>query len=159
MDDNELIKEPADEPDGKPDEPQIESLYNKILNMGVSEKIQLASRGNKEARNLLIKDANRTVVQAVMGSPKLTDDEVVNFAGNKNLSKEVPRIISEKKEYLKIYQVKVALVNNPKTPVPTALRLLTLLRDNDLKNVAKSKSIPSVIAATARKNLNKRGKA
>ena len=160
MDDEQFPKELTEEPqDNAAPAKQFESMYSKVLNMGVSEKIRLATLGNKEARNLLIKDANRAVVQAVMNSPKLSDGEIAAFAANRNLSKEVVRIIAEKKQLLKNYQVKVALVNNPKTPVATALRLVSLLRDNDLKSIAKSKSIPSVIALTARKTLTKRGKA
>ncbi len=159
MDDTESVNNTADSGDTGESDFKFESLYNRVLNMGVSEKIKLASLGNKEARSLLIKDSNKTVVQAVMNSPKLTEQEIVGFAADKNLSREVTRIISNNREYLKNYQVKVSLINNPKTPVATALKLLVHLRDGDLRNLARSKSVPSVIATTARKTLNKRGRA
>ncbi len=37
-------------------------MYQRLLNMAVNEKIRLATLGNKEARNLLIKDPNRLVI-------------------------------------------------------------------------------------------------
>lgn len=151
---DELMRECRDAPDAQ----RISSLYNKILSMGVSDKIKLATLGNKEARGILIKDSNNAVVQAVMASPKLTEEELVTFAGNRNLSREVNRIISSKREFLKSYPVKLALVNNPKTPPAKSLQLLTYLRESDLKNLSKSRNVPGVIATSARKLLQKRGR-
>jgi len=144
--------------DNESAEPNHGSLYNQIQTMSVSEMVQLATLGNKEARNLLIKDPNRIIVQAVLNSPKITDEEVVLFAGNKNLSKEVTVTISNKKEYIKNYRVKVALINNPKTPLPTAIKFLRHLLPKDLRNVSKSKNVPTVLAKTAIKILANRGK-
>ena len=135
-----------------------DSLYNRIQQMSVTEMVQLASLGTKEARNLLIRNPNRSIVQAVLNSPKITDDEITSFAGNKNLSKEVPLIISNKKEYTKNYMVKVALVNNPKTPLPTAIKFLRHLLPKDLRNVSKSKNVPTVLAKTAIKILENKGR-
>ena len=135
-----------------------DSLYNRIQQMSVNEMVQLATFGNRETRNLLIKNPNRSIVQAVLNSPKITDDEIISFAGNKNLSKEVPLIISNKKEYTKNYMVKSALVNNPKTPLPTAIKFLRHLIPKDLRNVSKSKNVPTVLAKTAIKILENKGR-
>lgn len=159
MDETEFPKEFIEEsPEEKP-QPPHESLYAKIMNMGVSEKIKLATLGNREARNLLIRDPNRMIIQAVLDSPRLTDDDVAGFAANRNLSQEVTRIIANKKEFLKNYSVQVALVQNPKTPLPSALKLLNHLRENDLRKISKSKNIPSVLARAAIRTLAARGKA
>lgn len=149
----------SDKIDGESEEgAQHNSLYNHIQQMSVTEMVQLASMGTKEARNLLIRNPNRSIVQAVLNSPKITDDEMISFAGNKNLSKEVPLIISNKKEYTKNYMVKAALVNNPKTPLPTAIKFLRHLIPKDLRNVSKSKNVPTVLAKTAIKILENKGR-
>lgn len=151
MEENEFPKELIEESEQPKPEKLFESLYQRLMNMAVNEKIRLATLGNKEARNLLVKDPNRLVVQAVINSPKLTEDEAILFAANRNLSGDVPRLIADKKEFMKAYAVKVSLVNNPKTPVPLAIKLLPLLRDHDVRNVAKSKAIPNVVVLAARK--------
>jgi len=158
MTDIEFPKELLDESDEKKTEKLHESLYKQVMQMSVNEKIKLATFGNKEARNLLIKDLNRLVVQAVIESPKLTDEEVASYAANRNLSKEVPRLIAAKKEFVKKYPIKLALVNNAKTPVPTALRLLNFLKEKDLRNLSKSKNVSSVISRTAMKMLTSRSR-
>ncbi len=156
MEDTEFPKELIEEAEQPQTEKLFESLYQRLLNMAVNEKIRLATLGNKEARNLLIKDPNRLVIHSVLNSPKLTDDEIVGFAGNKNLSKDVANIIANRKEFLKSYAVKVALVNNPKTAVPTAIKLLPFLMEKDVRNVAKSKAVSSVIVAAARRIITQR---
>jgi len=155
MDDEKIPDEIAGEKEGRA---LNDSLYNRIQQMSVIEMVQLATLGTKEARNLLIKNPNRSIVQAVLNSPKITDDEIISFAGNKNLSKEVPLIISNKKEYTKNYMVKAALVNNPKTPLPTAIKFLRHLIPKDLRNVSKSKNVPTVLAKTAIKILENKGR-
>jgi hypothetical protein len=155
MDDEKI---PVEIDGGKEEGVLNDSLYNRIQQMSVTEMVQLATMGTKEARNLLIKNPNRIIVQAVLNSPKITDEEIISFAGNKNLSKEVPLIISNKKEYTKNYMVKPALVNNPKTPLPTAIRFLIHLLPKDLRNVSKSKDVPTVLAKKALKMLANRGR-
>jgi hypothetical protein len=156
MDDTEFPKELIEETEQPEPEKLFESLYQRLLNMAVNEKIRLATLGNKEARNLLIKDPNRLVIHSVLSSPKLTEDEVVSFAGNKNLSKDVANLIANKKEFLKNYAVKVALVNNPKTQVPTAIKLMPYLMEKDVRSVAKSKGVSSVVVAAARRIITQR---
>ena len=134
------------------------SLYNRIMEMSVGEKMKLASIGNKEARGLLIKDTNKLIVEAVINNPRLTEGEVVSFAANRNYSKDVPRLIAAKKEFVKNYMVKVALVNNPKTAVATALRLLGSLHERDLKNISRSRNVATVISRTAMKMLSNRNR-
>ena len=154
-----MIKKTPDEIAGEKEASTLnDSLYNRIQQMSVNDMVQLATMGTKEARNLLIKNPNRSIVQAVLNSPKITGDEIISFAGNKNLSKEVPLIISNKKEYTKNYMVKAALVNNPKTPLPTAIKFLRHLLPRDLRNVSKSKNVPTVLAKTAIKMLANRGR-
>ena len=155
MDDEKIL----DEIEGEKEEGVLnDSLYSRIQQMSVIEMVQLATMGTKEARNLLIRNPNRIIVQAVLNSPKITDDEIISFVGNKNLSKEVPLIISNKKEYTKNYMVKAALVNNPKTPLPTAIKFLRYLLPKDLRNISKSKNVPTVLAKTAIKILENKGR-
>ena len=78
---------------------------------------------------------------------------MANFAGNKNLDNDVLREISSNREWTRKYPVKVALVNNPKTPVSVAISFIGHLHKRDLKNLANNRNVPSVIFTTAKKIL------
>ena len=150
----ELIEEEKEEPDKE----VFQSLYQKIMEMGVGEKIKLATIGNREARNLLLKDSNKIVLAAVINSPRNTEEDIIKICQSRNMSNEVLRLIAAKKELTKNYKVKIGLVSNPKTPVPISLKLLSYITEADLRNIAKNKNISTVVSHGARKILEDRGK-
>ncbi len=134
-------------------------MYAAILNMSVSEKIKLAITGNKEARGILVKDANRLVCGNVMKNPRLTESEVVLFSASKNVSEEVFRMIAANKDWIKNYQVKLNLVSNPRVPIPLALKFLNHIRDKDLELLSKSRNVSKAVSTMAKRILiNRREK-
>ena len=134
------------------------NLDQKIRNMSVAEKIKFATLGNKEARTILLRDSSRTVVSAVMNSPKLTEEEVIAVAKSRQSNDEAIRMITRNKEWMKIYAVKLGMATNPKTPTGVAIRLIPFLNKKDVKDIAKSKNVPGVIANTAKKALHSKEK-
>ncbi len=127
------------------------SLTQRILNMSMSERIKLASVGSMEARTILLRDPNRMIQSAVINSPKISDNEVLSLAQSKNTGDEVLRTIMNKREWTRQYQVRMALIRNPKTPAQTTIRFLGTLRESDLKKLAKDKNVPSAVQAAAKK--------
>lgn len=135
---------------------QRQNLYQKIIKMSIPQKIRLAMLGNREARNILILDHNKAVALAVLRSPKLTESDVLTYAQQRNLSEEVYKYIARNKSWIKNYAVKLALINNPKTPLATALRFLDHLQEKDLKSLSRSKNVSNVLAKAAAHLLLKR---
>jgi len=146
------------EKEGEPEKALPQSLYAQILNMGVHEKIKLAMRGNKDARTILIRDAIRLIRRCVLQNPRISDGEVISIARNRSTDEELLRMINEKREWVRNYQVRHALTTNPKTPLPIALRHVSTLAERDLRFIAKSKNVPQGVAVQARRILLASGK-
>lgn len=127
------------------------SKFRLLQHMSIGEKIKMAMMGDKEWRLLLIKDTNKLVSTAVLKNPRLTDPEVLAIAKSIELSEEIIRLICMNKEWIKIYPIRKALVENSKTPLPKALRFLTTLNDKDIQALSKSRNISSVIAQQAQR--------
>jgi hypothetical protein len=121
--------------------------------MSVSEKLDLAHKGSKEARTILIRDSNRVIQMAVIQSPKITEGEVLAIAQNRQIDDEVLKHIAITREWLKNYQVRVALANNPKTPLSEALKQVGYLRQRELEHLAKSRAVPRAITIAAEQRL------
>jgi hypothetical protein len=142
------------------DEPEEESKRKSpiidFLKLKLHEKIRLATLGNAYCRTNLIRDSNKMVAMAVIRSPLITDSEVVRAAGNRQICEDVIRYIASQRDFVKLYQVKLSLVNNPKCPLAFSLRMINLLHAEDVKTVARSKNIPSALAIAARKLVQKR---
>lgn len=129
------------------------SLFQEIQDMTVSEKLDFARKGSKEARTILIRDSNKLVQLAVISSPKITETEILMIANNRQVNDEVLRTIANNREWMKNYQVKSALLYNPKTPVQIALKLVPMLSQKDLGLLAKSKSVARVLTIAASRRL------
>ncbi len=124
-----------------------------LSKMTVPMKIRLATLGNKFQRSVLIRDSIKLVSLAAIKAPGVTDADAARYASNHSLSDDVIGYIANRRDWTKLYGVKLSLVMNPKTPIPAAIRFLGLLRDKDLKAVARSKGIPSAVVAQAKKKL------
>ncbi|MFN8628731.1 MAG: hypothetical protein U0587_22520 [Candidatus Binatia bacterium] len=143
-----------EEPDASA--PINKSLYAQILRMSVGERIKLALKGNRDARMILIRDTNRLIQRFVLQNPRLSDDEVITIARNRNLDVDLLRKIAEHKQWPRNYQVRSALVTNPKTPLASALHFVGTLMERDLRLLAKSKNVSATIVAQARRLLLQR---
>jgi hypothetical protein len=131
-------------------------LYKRLAMMTISQKIRRALVGSREERMLLVRDTNRIVSSSVVRSPSLQEDEAAMISRNRNISEEVLRILGSTPEWMKSYAVKRNLVENPKTPVMVATRLVTHLREFDLRQLAKSKNVTSPVQDAARRHLERR---
>jgi hypothetical protein len=129
------------------------TLVAQIAAMGIAEKIKLALRGNKDARTILLRDSNKLIRRFVMLNPRLGDSEVLSLARNRNADEEMLRTIADKREWMRNYQVRLALATNPKTPLVIALRQVQVLGERDLRQLARSKNVPETVAAHARRLL------
>ena len=130
-------------------EEQRGSALQKISKLGITGRIQLAMKGSKEERSLLIRDGTKIVALAVLESPKLTDGEVEKFANQKNVLEAVLRAITLKRRFMKQYAVVRNLCNNPRTPIDVSLGLIKHLLATDLKNLAGNKEVSDTVRKMA----------
>jgi hypothetical protein len=132
------------------------SVLQKIARLTVGQRVQLAMRGNKEERSILIRDGSRLVSSAVLVSPKVSDAEIENFAGMKNVQEQVLRDIARNPKFKKNYPIARQLCNNPRTPLDLSLTLMGNLMVNDLKTLSMNKNIPETLRKIALKRFKEK---
>ena len=152
----EIIDDLTDEDLEESDADDKENLYKLIQRLSVPQKIKLAITGNKEARSILLKERNKVVTRCVVSNPRISEDEVISIAASKGTSDETLRQIARKDEWLKNYQVKKALVINPKTPFFISARLIPRLNEKDLRAISKSKNVTNNVSGVARRIVDKK---
>jgi hypothetical protein len=140
------LAKPGAPPPGKRD-----NAMQKIGRLDVKGRIQLALKGNKEERSLLIRDGTKVVALAVLEAPKLSDGEVEKFALQKNVLEAVLRQIPLKRRFMKNYIVVRNLVSNPRTPLDLGLGLMKHLQPQDLKNISANKEVSETVRKLALK--------
>ncbi len=153
----EVVAEAA--PAAEPEVKKRQSLLQRMAKMNIVQRIQLAVKGGREERMLLIRDPNKIVQRGVLQSPRLTDLEIENFAAMTNVSQEVLRIISKNRNFMKSYAVIKNLTKNPKSPLDVSLHLLPHLTPTDLKQLTGNKNVPETLRSTALKLQRQRNSA
>jgi len=134
------------------------SKHQLAMEMKVSDRIKMAMTGDKEWRNILIKDPNKLVHGAVLKNGRTTEAEVVVVARSKTSSDELIRLILLNRDWMKNSEIRKALALHPKTPLPKALRFIGELPLNDLKKLVKSRNVSNAIVSVARKEVENRQK-
>jgi hypothetical protein len=157
----EEVPETADDPlidDGAASD-EAEDIDPRVLStMPVVDRLKIAMRGNREQRAQLIRDANKMVSVAVLGSPKVTEAEVEGYARMANLSEDVLRVIATNRAWVKNYNIVSALTRNPKTPTALAMGFLQRLNERDLKMIAIDRNASEPVRLAARKFVSKSGR-
>ncbi len=152
----EEVPDAAQAAEAAEDSGKRKNITQRVLSMSVSQKIKLATLGNKEARTLLLRDSNKLVCMAAATSPRITDGEILSLANSRTVNADVLRYIYSNREFTRTYAIKMSLVKNPKVPLPTALKMLYTLQEKDMKELARDRNVPQTIQAQAKAFLMKK---
>ena len=151
--DEKKAHEASDEDVEKEDDSK-KTLVQIVNGMTPAQKICLALKGNREARTILIRDSNKLVCTAVIRSPRISEREVAVAAQMRSIHEEVIRIICGNREWMRKYPIKLALVNNPKTPLARSMAMIKGINQRDLKSISRSTSVPSALRGAAKRLLS-----
>lgn len=133
------------------EDPAKLSAWAAIAGMTTSQKVQLAYKGNKTVRSLLVRERSKIVAAAAMRNPRMTESEVEQISGMRSVEDEVLRIIGMRRDWTAKYNIALALVRNPKAPLGVVLPLINRLTLRDLKVLKDDKGVSEAIRANAKK--------
>ncbi len=128
------------------------TVADRLDRLTVAEKIARATSGDREVRMALLRDVNKSLHACVLRNPRIGLDEVQWAAKLTTLSLDALKLIAEHKEWGANATVCTALVRNPKTPLPIALRLLDRVPIAEVRSIAKGGARDALVHA-ARKRV------
>lgn len=134
------------------------AIWTRLQFMSVSEKVQLAFRGDRMVRMLLVRDRNKLICSAVMRNPRMSEQEAEAIAGMRNVDEEVLRLLSTRRDFMSKYNIMLTLARNPKAPIGVVLPFINRLTLRDLKALKDDKGVQQVIREMARKTYLARNK-
>ncbi len=124
-----------------------------IPDLNVGQKMQLAMKGPKDARRILCKDPNKNIIISLLKNPRIQIDEVEAIAKSKQTAEEVIREITSNREWMQKYNIILAIVKNPKTPLAMALHLLPHLQKRDIAQIARSNDVAHALKSAALRKM------
>lgn len=125
------------------------SMINRVLKMGMKDRVKLAMKGDREARNILIRDPNRIVAQAVIQNARITENEVEKIASMRSVPEDVLRQIAINRNWTRNYMIMHKLAQNPRTPISNVITILTRLQLRDLAALSKNRNVSDAVRRQA----------
>jgi len=120
-----------------------------IRRLNVSRKMRLATRAGRLERQILLRDSSPQVLMSLLVNPRIDEQEVRDLVRSPHAASGVLQHVAKDRRWSSNYEIRLALVKNPKTPTPLAQRLLPSLRQPDLQTLAKSPNVREAIKGAA----------
>ncbi len=125
------------------------SIINRIMKMGMKDRTQMALKGDRESRNILIRDPNRIVAQAVVNNPRITAQEIEQIAAMRSVTEDILRQIAASRQWARSYQIVHNLARNPRTPMANVMNILSRLQLKDLNALSKNRNVSDAVRRQA----------
>ncbi len=132
------------------------SMIHRIMQMNMRDRIKLAIKGNREARNILIRDPNKIISSAVVKNPRITEQEIERIANMRTVSQDVLRLIAINRNWVRIYKIAHTLCLNPRTPLANVMGFLPRLQKKDLLSISKNRNVPDAVRKNAARLISAR---
>ena len=138
------------------DKERIEHRATQVRNMSVKEKMILAPKADRIERAALLRDLNPSVARLLIRNPRITESDIVRIAKDVSAPADVLKAIVKNRKWISNAEIKIAVVRNPRTPTPLALRQMNFLSTNELSSLAKSQHVRDTVKRESLKLLLKR---
>lgn len=126
-----------------------DQLIARLPQLPLGQKITLARRGPARLGGALLTEGHAQIVSIVLDNPHLTEAQVLKALSREKLPPGVVQVLAHHRKWSLCYNVRLALVRNPSSPLSAVLAFLPELTVSDLRELAS----PGIVAESLRKYL------
>jgi hypothetical protein len=112
-----------------------ELIIARLPHLPIGEKLTLARRGPARVAGAVLAEGHPQAVKLALANSFLTESQVLKILAKRELPERVVVAIAQHPKWSVQYNVRVALVRHPHTPVPALLEFLPDLTLGDLQDV------------------------
>ena len=113
-----------------------DQLASRLPQLPLGQKITLARRGPARVAGALLAEGHAQVIAVALDNPRLTEAQILRALSREKLPLAVVPAIAAHKKWSHSYNVRLALVRNPCSPLATILAYLPELTVSDLRELA-----------------------
>lgn len=133
---------------------RAESLLREgLADMRLGDRITLARLATPPLLPSLLADSEPRVAEAALLNGRLREEDLVTALRREDLRPALIAAVDESPRWRQSYAVKLALVLQPKTPLPLVLERISSLVPRDLARVAGEESLRPLVRAAAQEVL------
>lgn len=122
-----------------------------IRYLPIPMRMMLTRGAPRALRHILIRDPNPLIAKSVLRNNNFSEKEIEQIASNRNIDDEVLGEIAGTREWVSKYRIAHALVQNPRTPLALAVKLVPRMSVRDLRILSRDRNIPDAVRSTARR--------
>jgi hypothetical protein len=124
-------------------------LLARLPQLPLGQKITLGRRGPARVAGALLAEGHALVVPVALDNPYVNEAQILKTLSREKLPGVVIPAISRHRKWSTTYNVRLALVRHPSSPLATVLGYLPELTVSDLRDLA----APGIVAGSLRKYL------
>ena len=122
-----------------------------IRTLPVGARLRLTRGAPRSLRGLLIRDNHPLVAVSTLENNVWSDQEIEQIARSRSVSLDVLAGITKRRDWMRKYPIVLAVVANPRTPIPSALRLIPQLGARDLRNLSRDRNVADAVRSQAQR--------
>lgn len=126
-----------------------DQLLARLPQLPLGQKITLARRGPGRVAGALLAEGHTHVISIVLDNPYMTEAQILKALSREKLSNSIIPAIVRHRKWSITYNVRLALVRHPSSPLATILAYLPELTVSDLRELA----APGIVPENLRKYL------
>jgi hypothetical protein len=125
--------------------------------MRLGDKVTLARVATPPVLAELLADPDAHVLEAALTNPRLREQDLVNALRREDVPKALLEQTFQSARWARSYSVRLALLLQPRTPLPLALLQITSLVPRDLRRIAEDGRLHPLVRSSARAVLEPGG--
>jgi hypothetical protein len=125
------------------------NVWERIRHLSRTERLLLAPKADRIEIQTLLQDHDAQVIFSLLKNPRLTVEDVIRIARSSLLSSMAADTIAKTKIWAANPAIRAALVNNPRTPTPLALKILPTLPEPEIRQIAKATAVSQALRQAA----------
>jgi hypothetical protein len=122
-----------------------DQLLARLPQLPLGQKITLARRGPARLAGSLVADGHPQLLQIALDNPRLTEAQILKALAREKTPAAVPLAIAHHRKWSELYNVRLALVRHPLSPLASVLAYLPQLTVSDLRELASPGILPEAL--------------
>ena len=128
-------------------------LIARVEELAEGERVTLARRASRAVISVLIDCGSTRELQGLLGNPRMIESDAVRIASRKSASPDALALLAAHDRWGHRREVRLALIANSRTPVPSSLRILRGLSVQDLRRLLRDERVPRIVRVGAERLL------
>jgi len=120
-----------------------------IRTLPVGARLRLSRGAPRGLRGVLIRDNHPLVAVSTLENNVWSDQEIEQLARSRSIAEDVLHGIIKRREWMRKYPIVLALIGNPRTPIPAALKLMPQLGARDLRVLSRDRNVSDAVRTQA----------